>query len=109
MIAKQWKPVKDGQYGNARVGENGSELWMTAHDPSGNEWYADTFWGDDYRVCEPVDVPDATIPVEVREAAMRASAWLVDMLNDYRGDGMDDLRADVIMWRAWLTELEATA
>lgn len=48
-----------------------------------------------------------TIPSEVREAAMRASAWLVDMLNDYRGDGMDDLRADVITWRQWLDSLPA--
>lgn len=58
-------------------------------------------------VCELVDdgVPVVRMTPEVREAAMRASAWLVDMLNDYRGDGMDDLRADVIVWRAWLTEL----
>lgn len=68
---------------------------------------------DGKRLCELVDVDDG-VPVvkmtpEVREAAMRASAWLVDMLNDYRGDGMDDLRADVIVWRAWLTELDAQA
>lgn len=111
--AQRWVPVEDGFVYTFDTGM-GYEQYVAAFDNGDDQAHLSVgrtnitsalcYLPDTLRLCELVDAgATVQIPDDVREAAMRASAWLVDMLNDSPGDdGFDDLRADVIRWRAWL-------